>query len=323
MSAALGIDTSLYKTSCAIVGGDGRVLASVSRPLPVQVGALGLRQSDAVFLHVQQLPQALAVALDAVPAQDIRAVAASVRPAEAADSYMPVFEVGRAFGLSLARAWRVPFVETTHQRGHLRAGMIGVDGLPERLLAVHLSGGTSDVLLRDGQGRIALLSKGLDLHAGQLVDRVGVAMGYAFPAGAAIDRLAQAGRAGGRYGVSIREGGFHLSGAERAALADLSAGALSKEDIAANVLDVIARSLLRVLSDAAERTGVDDVLIFGGVAASRWLRDAMQDRIRRRGLCLRVRFGQPAYSGDNAAGVALIGLEQPPQPTERTVETHG
>ncbi|MGI6633889.1 MAG: O-sialoglycoprotein endopeptidase [Christensenellales bacterium] len=308
--AVLGIDTSLYKTSCALADEQGRVVASASRLLPVAQGALGLRQNDAVFLHVRQFPDMLSQVLAQAEGYSIQAVAVSSRPSDAEDSYMPVFEVGRTLARSLALAWQVPVVETTHQRGHLRAAMIGTTGLPKRFLAVHLSGGTTDILLKEQDGSIALLAKGLDLHAGQLVDRVGVALGLSFPAGPQLDALAMSGAANGRYAVSIREGGFHLSGAETAALQDVKAGVLPKADIAANTLDVISRSLLRVLDAAAQAHAVCDVLIFGGVAASQWLRRHMQQRNLKRGYGLNLHFGLPEYSGDNAAGVALIGVEQ-------------
>ncbi len=309
MKLALGIDTSLYKTSCALANSQGTIVSAASRFLPVEQGSLGLRQQDAVFLHVRQLPEVLKDVLRHAQGQTISAIGVSERPADPDDSYMPVFLTGVAVAQSLSLALNVSLVRTTHQRGHLRAAMIGHTGLPDKLLAVHLSGGTTDVLLRHADGSIQLLAKGLDLHAGQLVDRVGVAMGYPFPAGRYLDELALTGRAEGRYPVSIRDGGFHLSGAETAALRDVQEGKLPREAIAAEVLDVIVRSLLRVLKDAADYTGTRDVLVFGGVAASRWLKNRMMERNQQRRFGLSLHFGQPEYAGDNAAGIALLALE--------------
>lgn len=308
MIVALGIDTSLYKTSCAVADDRGRVVHAVSMPLPVAHGALGLRQNDAVFLHVQQLPDALSEVLSYARKARFAGIAVSARPVDTPDSYMPVFLAGVSLASSLSLAWDVPLIKTTHQQGHLRAARIGNPDLPQRFLAVHLSGGTTDVMLHETDNSLRLLFRGLDLHAGQLVDRVGVALGFPFPAGAALDSLAQDGNTDGRYPVSVRDNGFHLSGAETAALADVQRGNVSPADIAANVLDVIARSLLRVLKSAADASGVRDVLIFGGVASSKWLRTSMQERNRKRRLELTLHFGLPEYSGDNAAGVALLAL---------------
>lgn len=310
MRMALGLDTSLYKTSCALADEHGRVVHAVSIPLPVAHGALGLRQNDAVFLHVKQLPEALDEALSHAGGKMPAAIAVSATPTNAPDSYMPAFLAGTSLATSLGLAWKVPVLKTTHQRGHLRAAMIANPDVQGQFLAVHLSGGTTDVLLHAEDGSLQLLAKGQDLHAGQLVDRIGVAMGLPFPAGQHMDTLAQVGRADGRYPVSIRPQGFHLSGAEAAALADLNRGKASHADIAANVLDVIARSLLRMLQQVADTTGVRDVLLFGGVASSTWLRNRMQGRNAQRRLGLALRFGLPEYAGDNAAGVALLAVDK-------------
>ena len=56
MRVFLGLDTSNYTTSAALVGEDGALIANLKRPLPVKEGAVGLRQSDAVFAHVKNLP---------------------------------------------------------------------------------------------------------------------------------------------------------------------------------------------------------------------------------------------------------------------------
>src|SRR5690606_9124897 len=122
--------------------------------------------------------------------QDVRvaAVCASCAPRPQKGSYMPVFEVGLSWGLSLSRAWGVPFWRTTHQEGHIAAGLATasppLEG--ESFLAIHLSGGTTELLQVEKKGEgfdITLLGGTRDLNAGQLVDRVGVAMGLPFPAG--------------------------------------------------------------------------------------------------------------------------------------------
>ena len=302
---ALGIDTSCYTTSVALADERGPLCAE-RKLLPVRQGEAGLRQSDGVFLHTRQLPQ-LAEAL--FSRTDLRpdCVCASVAPRTDEDSYMPVFLVGAGVGQAIAAAMRVPFFETTHQQGHLRAARVdaGLEAGP--YLALHLSGGTTDVLLCEDH-RVTPLGSSLDLHAGQLVDRVGVLLGLPFPAGPALEALAQGTQARSLVPSAVDGASCHLSGAE-AKLKRLI-GEAPPAQIAAETYDILCRTILKMLNNAAEKTGVHQALLFGGVMSSLRLRAMCMERVGKRRLPLRLCFGKPELSGDNAVGVALIGLER-------------
>ena len=307
MNTVLGLDTSCYTASAALAG-DGGFWTSARRLLPVQAGERGLRQSEAVFAHTRQLPDMVEQVLSRTD-RPVTAVCASVSPVDGEDSYMPVFLVGAGYGRALAAALRVPFFTTTHQRGHLRAARVDTALQGSRYLALHLSGGTTDVLLKDGE-EIRRLSSSLDLHAGQLVDRVGVKLGCPFPAGPALERLAEGFEAGGLVPVSVTKEGCHLSGAEAQLTRLISENALPPGQIAAETYDVLCRTVLRLLSQAAEETGVRAALLFGGVMSSERLRLMLLSRAEKRRLGLSLYFGRPELSGDNAVGVAHIGLER-------------
>ena len=189
--AVIGFDTSNYRTSAAVVTLDGEILADYRELLPVSEGERGLRQSEAVFAHIRQLRNCEELIRPRAGEFRIEAVAASVKPRDGEDSYMPVFQVGHTAGCVLAAALNVPFYETTHQRGHLAAAQHGTaleDA--EQMLALHLSGGTTD-LLEVNREHVGRLGGSADLHAGQLVDRAGVALGLPFPAGEALEALAE------------------------------------------------------------------------------------------------------------------------------------
>ena len=185
---ALGVDTSCYTTSAALCS-DSASPRQARKLLPVPAGERGLRQSEAVFAHVRQLAQVVEEACQN-RTEPISCVCASRAPRDDVASYMPVFQVGAAFGRSLASALGVPFYETSHQQGHIRAAQWGTGLKAERFLALHLSGGTTDVLLKEGAA-LHPLGAAMDLHAGQLVDRVGVALGLPFPCGPHLERLAR------------------------------------------------------------------------------------------------------------------------------------
>ncbi len=306
----IGFDTSCYTTSVAAVTVEGEVIASCRKLLPVKLGDRGLRQSEAVFTHVRQLPERLEELAPHIRDCRIAAVCASARPRDEADSYMPVFHAGDAQARGLAAMLGVPCFSTTHQRGHIAAAMVDSGVLDGDLLAVHLSGGTTEMLAMVGE-ELTLLGGTLDLHAGQVVDRTGVALGLPFPAGPHLEKLAVQGRAEARLTMTTRDGGLycHFSGAETQVQRWIKSGELSREDIAREVYDLLARTVARMVCAGAEKTGIRQVLIAGGVSSSALFRELVTDRIRKRDRGLRVCFGKPEYSGDNAVGAALIGAE--------------
>lgn len=307
----VGLDTSCYTTSAAAVTADGQVVASCRKLLPVKLGERGLRQSEGVFIHVRQLPERLEELREFIRGDEIVAVCASSRPRDEEESYMPVFQVGDAQARGLAAMLGVPCFSSTHQRGHVAAAMVDSGISPGDLLAVHLSGGTTELLSLRGEA-LTLLGGTLDLHAGQVVDRVGVALGLPFPAGPHLEKLALQGHAEARLPVSMAEGGLrcHLSGAESQAQRWIASGALSVEDIAMEVYDLLARTVARLILAGAAKTGIRQVLIAGGVASSALFRRLVTERIRKSDRGLRVCFGKPEYSGDNAVGAALIGAQK-------------
>ena len=307
----VGLDTSCYTTSAAAVTVDGQVVASCRQLLPVKLGERGLRQSEGVFIHVRQLPGRLEELREFIRGDEIVAVCASSRPRDEEESYMPVFQVGDAQARGLAAMLGVPYFSSTHQRGHVAAAMVDSGIAPGDLLAVHLSGGTTELLSLRGE-ELTLLGGTLDLHAGQVVDRVGVALGLPFPAGPHLEKMALQGHAEARLPVSMAEGGLrcHLSGAESQAQRWIASGAISPEDTAMEIYDLLARTVARMILAGAAKTGIRQVLIAGGVASSALFRRLVTERIRKSDRGLRVCFGRPEYSGDNAVGAALIGARK-------------
>ena len=219
---------------------------------------------------------------------------------------MPVFMAGVSAARAIAKAAGVPVVETTHQRGHIRAALYR-SGMPKGdFLAFHLSGGTTDLILVSGSN-LTPLGASLDLNAGQLVDRTGVMLGLPFPAGPEMEKLARgAEEAGSTLPAAIEGMNCHFSGAE-AALKRLYAQGMPPEKIALEVYSVLERTCFRMLENAAERTGVNRVLLAGGVASSDLIREMLQRRVEKRRSPLKIYFGEKRLSSDNAAGVALLG----------------
>lgn len=313
MKAVLGLDTSCYTTSAALVSASGRIIASARRLLTVEAGERGLMQSQGLFQHVKNLPDMISDVMRKAPQAEIVAVSASTRPRPAQESYMPVFRAGESQARAAAALLRVPFYPVSHQEGHVRAAMVdsGID-LAQPFLALHLSGGTTEILLSEA-GRLTLLGGSLDLHAGQLVDRTGVRMNLPFPAGPSLERLAmegvRQGKVQGLIGVSIKGVDCCMAGAENKIMRFMDEDGMSREQIAAEVFDFLARTLSRQIEAACERTLCRQALLAGGVASSLLLRELLTARAKKRRLNCQLCFARPELSGDNAVGVALLGVE--------------
>ncbi|MBQ8287740.1 MAG: peptidase M22 [Clostridia bacterium] len=290
----LGIDTSNYTTSAALVR-DGQVLLNVKRPVKVKEGEHGIRQSDAVFSHVQSLPDVLAE----IGAQDLTAVGVSTRPRDVEGSYMPCFLAGKAAATGIASLGGLRLYEVSHQWGHLMAALYGAcrtDLYGQDFLAFHVSGGTTELLRVRGR-EVEKVGGTLDLNAGQVIDRIGVKIGIPFPAGRGMEEIALPFSETDCWS-HVRGLDCNLSGLENKADALLAAGQ-SREKVAAYVLKSVCRTLEKLTENAFAEFGKQPVLFAGGVMSNRLIKEVLQKRF-----C--AHFAPPAFSADNAAGVALL-----------------
>jgi N6-L-threonylcarbamoyladenine synthase len=132
-----------------------------------------------------------------------------------------------------------------------------------------------------------------------------------FPCGPHLEKLAVKGQAQSLLPVSMADEDLHchLSGAETKVANWLKSGEKSPEDAAAEVYDFLTRTVARLIAGAGRKTGQNRVLVAGGVASSPLFRELLQRRMHKLDGSISLYFGHPAYSGDNAVGVALLGLE--------------
>ena len=303
MTSFLGIDTSNYTTSAACCRADGSGYNS-SQLLTVKSGELGLRQNEALFQHIKNLPQRFAELREAGFLQDIAAVGASTQPRAVEGSYMPCFLAGASQGRILAETLGVPFYAFSHQQGHIAAvcwAAKKLELLDQPMLAWHLSGGTTELLLVRPQGTNVAAEKlggTSDISAGQLIDRTGVLLGLQFPAGKALDELYPQADACMEYRVKLKDLTFSLSGMENQVKRLLTEGE-APANVARFTLDTVCSVVLRATQEAQRRCPGLPVLCSGGVASNRQLRAAMERSCG-------ALFAQPCYSTDNAMGVAIL-----------------
>lgn len=302
----LGIDTSNYKTSLALSDLKGDILFDSRKSLMVKQGERGLRQSHALFQHVDNLPELAEELFRQFDRNRIAAVAASDKPRPVEGSYMPVFKAGVNFGKVIAASLGLPFFTFSHQEGHIEAvkhnSCITQD---DEFLTYHLSGGTCELLQVKGNG-INIIGGSKDISFGQVIDRVGVALGMAFPAGEEMDKLALNG--------SIKEKNLkripldrlfiNLSGLETQCHRELEKGA-SAEMIVPELFQKISVCLCELTEKAFQATDCSKILFAGGVSSS----DFIKKEINRyfKGKPVSVIFGEPKLSSDNAVGISFLG----------------
>lgn len=307
MKLVLGIDTSNYTTSICLVGEDGTAVTDQRKILKVASGARGLRQSEALFQHVQNLPGLIANVEPFLKNNTLVAIGVSVKPRPVEDSYMPVFLPGSGLAHSLGHVLGVPVFETTHQETHIWSGLASSEGpKSENFLAIHLSGGTTELTAvnrnkNDHSLLIELLGGTSDLHAGQLVDRLGVKLGLAFPAGPGLEQLANKSDETMPIRTFQQNGMISFSGPLTAL--ERMVGQVDQAILARTCFKVIARTLIKWIKWAQSKTDCRELLIIGGVAANLLLRHELEQGLPN----WKLYFAAPKYSVDNAYGVAYYG----------------
>ena len=299
----LGIDTSNYTTSAALYNSDTNEIRQNKQLLPVKDGALGLRQSDAVFSHVKQLAPLLEELLDQT--YPICGVGVSTRPRDQEGSYMPCFLVGDVVASSVAAALGIPKYPVSHQAGHVMAALYSTGQIPlyrKPFIAFHLSGGTTDCLLCQPDENytlgITLLATSSDLKAGQAVDRVGGMLGIPFPAGPALEQLALASTKVYTVKPPFRGDNPSISGLENKCQKMLRDGE-PPCDIARYCLDYIRAVVAKMTENALHSQGDLPLIYAGGVMSNSIIREDISKRYG-------GRFAQPVFSADNAAGVSIL-----------------
>lgn len=308
MSIYLGIDTSNYTTSAALFDSDKFQIRQSKKLLPVKEGELGIRQSDAVFHHVKQLPQMLAE-LNISIEESISAVGVSAKPRNAEGSYMPCFLVGEAVADSIGCVSHKPVYKTSHQVGHILSALYSCERLDlvcydKPFLAFHVSGGTTDCLLAQGDERevmsVGEISSSLDLKAGQLIDRVGLMLGLTFPCGAELEKLAMQSERQYKINPTLKNGCCCLSGVENICR-DMQSSGEKPCDIALYALKYIEAAIYKMTEYALESIGGKDtpVIYAGGVMSDMLIRKKLSDSFN-------AYFSEPWYSCDNAAGTAVF-----------------
>ncbi len=306
MSVYLGLDTSNYTTSAALFDTKSMTVRQSKRLLPVKDGELGLRQSDAVFHHVRQLPQIIEDLNIPQSGIELSGVGVSYRPRNLEGSYMPCFLVGETAAKTVSVLSGIPLYKTSHQVGHILAAIFSSQRLDlaysdKPFLSFHVSGGTTDCLLvapdRDEVIKADEIASSMDIKAGQLVDRVGLMLGLRFPCGIELEKLASESDRDYKFNIRLKDGCCCLSGIENKC-ADMLSGGEKPCDIALFALKHIEAVIHKMTEWALEKYGDMPVVYAGGVMSDKLIRASLDRDFS-------SYFAEPEFSCDNASGTAI------------------
>ena len=307
----LGIETSCDETGVAVCD-DRRGLLAHALHSQVKLHAAygGVVPELASRDHVRKLvPMIRAVLADAGTAPaDIDGVAYTAGP-----GLIGALLVGASVGRSLAMAWNVPAIGVHHMEGHLLAPMLEDDPPEPPFVALLVSGGHTLLARVDGLGRYDILGETLDDAAGEAFDKTAKLLGLPYPGGPALAALAETGTPG-RYRLPRpmvdRPGlDFSFSGLKTAvvvARGDTEPDEDSRRDLAREfeeaVVDTLAIKCLRAL----DATGLNQLVVAGGVGANRRLRERLAEECAARGASLR--YPRLEFCTDNGAMIAYAGM---------------
>jgi N6-L-threonylcarbamoyladenine synthase len=312
----LGIETSCDETCAAVVSDGRRVLSSVvATQIEIHRKYGGVVPEIASRAHIEALVPVVAEALQEArtPADALDAVAVVHRP-----GLIGSLLLGLTAAKTLAWLRGVPLVGVNHIEGHIYAACLERDALPFPCVSLIVSGGHTSLYRSEGPADHRLLGATTDDAAGEAFDKVASLLGLEYPGGPSIDRAAEGGNPKAvtfpRSWLGPDSFDFSFSGLKTAVLyhvrgkgaeAKRRATLLAPEetaDVAASFQEAVVDVLVTKTLRAAEASGVDRVIVGGGVAANRRLRARFQEEAGRAGI--EVLLPAMRFCTDNAAMVA-------------------
>ena len=220
--------------------------------------------------------------------------------------------VGASIATSLGFALQRPVIGVHHLEGHLLAPLLEPDPPNFPFVALLVSGGHTQLMRVDGVGRYVLLGDTLDDAAGEAFDKSAKLMGLGYPGGPALAQLAASGQAGRfklpRPMLHSRDLNFSFSGLKTAVLTVTRAQTLDdtqRADLAAEVQEAITEVLAVKSLAALAETGLERLVVAGGVGANARLRQRLTLATQKQGLA--VYYPKLEFCTDNGAMIAFAG----------------
>ncbi|MDP6654099.1 MAG: tRNA (adenosine(37)-N6)-threonylcarbamoyltransferase complex transferase subunit TsaD [Gammaproteobacteria bacterium] len=314
----LGIETSCDETGLAVYDSDRGLLADcLYSQVDIHANFGGVIPELASRDHIRKTLPLVKQVIGAagIANSDIEGVAYTAGP-----GLIGALLVGAAIGRSLAMGWNVPAIGVHHMEGHLLAPMLEADPPSFPFVALLVSGGHTQLVRVDGIGQYQLLGESLDDAAGEAFDKVGKMLGLPYPGGPHVAELARVGTAG-RFEfprpMTNRPGlDFSFSGLKTFARNTISEhsdaeGGLDEQtraDIARAFEEAVVATMAIKCWRALEQTGLQSLIIAGGVSANTRLREVLQAAMQK--VDGRLFYAQLKFCTDNGAMIAYAGCQR-------------
>jgi N6-L-threonylcarbamoyladenine synthase len=308
----LGIETSCDETAIGIVRGRSLLANEIASSVQEHARFGGVVPEIASRAHLEAMIPALDRALKSakVSLKDIDAVAVTAGP-----GLVGALLVGTSTAAALALALDKPLFGVNHLAAHISVDYLTHDNPLDPTIALLVSGGHSSILqINDITSSVTSLGSTMDDAAGEAFDKIARVMGLGFPGGPAVDLEAKSGDANAinfPRGLTQAEDwrtrpyDFSFSGLKTAVARYLeSTPQYKRADVAASFQEAIVDVLVQKSLAACKATGIDHLVIAGGVAANSRLRQLAEQRCQVAGVKLRI--PSPLLCTDNGAMVAAL-----------------
>ncbi|TME83959.1 MAG: tRNA (adenosine(37)-N6)-threonylcarbamoyltransferase complex transferase subunit TsaD [Chloroflexi bacterium] len=305
----MAIETSCDETAAAVIASGPRLLSNVIRSqdaLHAPYG--GVVPEIAARAHLQTLVPVIERAMENAGTrwEQVDGVAVTRGP-----GLVGCLLVGVNLGQAIAWARKLPVIGVSHLAAHVFAGLLEEPDLHPPVLGLVVSGGHSDLVRWQQDGGIAVIGRTLDDAAGEAFDKGARVLGLPFPGGPAIDALAATGDPRAVRFPRPRAPGldFSFSGVKTALLYEVrkrrSISDQARADLAASYQEAIVDALLQRVEAAQAADPAPTIVLGGGVARNRRLREAAGARL---GKAARLVIPAPELCTDNAAMIGAAAL---------------
>ena len=310
----LGIETSCDETAVAVLQDGKRILADLlSSQVDLHAKYGGVVPELACRRHIEAVGPMVREALEksGKAMGELDAVAVTVGP-----GLIGALLVGVSLAKSLSYALDIPLLPAHHLEGHIASAFIEHTDVVFPSVALVVSGGHTNLYYMPHRGEYRLLGKTIDDAAGEVLDKGARMLGYGYPGGPVIDRLAKQGDPGRipfpRPYRSNSHFDFSFSGLKTSLAQTLSrlgsnpeSAAISPFDVAAGYQAAVIESLVEKTSAAIGKKGAKSVIVVGGVAANSLLRRRIQEEAERMSVAAYIPSSR--YCTDNGAMIAMAG----------------
>lgn len=302
----LAFESSCDETSCAVIENGRTILSDViSSQVPIHKKFGGVVPEIASRHHIEDVLPVAEEALSEANCswQDMDAIAVTQGP-----GLVGALLVGVAAAKAAAWALGKPLIAVNHMEGHIFANLLQYPDLEPPFLSLVVSGGHTMLVVVKDYNTFELLGQTRDDAAGEAFDKIARVMGYPYPGGPHIDRLAKEGNPDAiHFPMAMAKEhnfDFSFSGLKSAVInylhtADMKKETVSHEDVAASFQKAVVDVLVTKAMAAIDKTGLTTLALAGGVAANSGLREALGNACEARGI--RMCRPDPVLCTDNGA----------------------